>query len=288
MKFIDVKFNNMSFKLYDSPLHDRAAFELQNGTFEQPLPLLLSTVVSKSDGAFLDVGANSGVYTVLASQARQSVKIISFEPLPACIEVLERNIAVNNISSRVNLHRFALSDEAGTATLYLPDPSHGLLESSASLEADFQPHLKSIEVERHTLDELSIAEPISVMKVDIEGHEPAFLRGAASTIAKNRPIIFCEILRNADFDALARFSKEHNLKTYRLRPQFIVPTSTISFDILAWNWALVPEEKASRFVRICRSVNMKVLPAAPEDIGYIAPRRSLVGRGFSYLRRKIA
>lgn len=174
---------------------DQIVAQIQDGSFEAPLPAMIVESLSRLGGIFIDVGANTGFYTVLACKASPEVSVLSFEPYPIVKESLKRNIALNNLESRVHIYGFALSNSVGEFPLYVPDDSHGLMETSCSLESSFKEHLKgTVRVEVKKLDLMNIVDPVSVIKVDIEGHEHAFLEGAEKTIRKNRPIIFCELL----------------------------------------------------------------------------------------------
>ena len=110
----------------------------------------------------------------MAGLTRADVIIHPFEPFPEAIDLLHQHAALNGIKDRVTIHEVALSDSAGQAELYLPDPSHGLLQTSASLEAEFiKEHAGSHQVEMRTLDSYSFDQPVSVVKIDVEGHEHA-------------------------------------------------------------------------------------------------------------------
>ncbi|MGN8022990.1 FkbM family methyltransferase [Phyllobacterium sp. 22229] len=283
MRVFKVKFAGVQFKLSEQGTPDIAAREIRKGTFEPPLPAMITGTVSHSTGAFLDVGANSGVYSVLAATTRPNVNVYAFEPLPDCIISVERNIDLNDLASRVKLHKVALSDTTGTATLYLPDPEHGLLETSASLEKSFQKYAKEVVVEKTTLDELAIQEAISVIKVDIEGHEPAFLRGASKTIRKNRPIIFSEILAAVDVSEFMKFKTDFEYVSFRLMDGFVVPTPDVQFDMQSWNWAFVPHEKLTFFYGVCSDQGLEVTETPTPNTHKSNPIRqvrSFLGRSF--------
>lgn len=251
MTILDVDFAGRRFRFFEAGPLDRSVRELQAGTFEEPLPLVVMGMVARLGGTFVDVGANSGIYSILAAKTREDVKVHAFEPLPLCLETLKRNVILNEVSDRVSIHELALSDSSGTATMYIPDSSHGLLETSASLEADFKPAASTTLVPRTTLDEFGLQDQISVIKVDIEGHEPAFLRGATRTISKERPVIFCEILHMADTKYLSEFSVRKDYIPFRLRSGLAIHTPRIRFDARAWNWCLVPKEKLTTFEDMC-------------------------------------
>lgn len=226
---------------------DQSVRDLANGSYEAPLPMLMMATLVRSTGAFIDVGANSGVYSVLAGVIAPNRQILAFEPLPSAIETIERNIKENNLTGSVRLHKVALSNRTGRAPLHLPDPAHGLLETSASLEAAFKKIHRITEVELCKLDDLDIPFEVGLIKVDIEGHEHAFLEGAMDTIRRNRPIIFCEVLSVARLTAMTNFIRAMSYIDFRLRPDLAINDGPVMFDNAAWNHAFIPEEKMQIF-----------------------------------------
>lgn len=260
MSVIDILFAGRSLKLDDGNGKDLVAASMQNGTFEAPLPILLMAVLDRLDGAFLDVGANSGLYSVLAGINRSDTTVIAFEPLPAAISAYEKNIRLNNLQNRVDLKKFALSDRSGTAEFFIPDQSHGFLESSCSLEREFKGgEQNSIPIDIRTLDELNIKEKIAVIKADIEGHEHAFLKGASKIIKRDRPMVFLEVLPPANFGSLDLFIQEHDYLDFRLHPKVAIEGKEVTFDALGWNHAFIPNEKKETFFDACRKSNLDVV-----------------------------
>jgi FkbM family methyltransferase len=70
----------------------------------------------KSNDVFLDVGANIGSYTVLASGVC-GARTIAFEPDPKTAEHLRRNIEINALDDLVKVHEVALGRAAGKGVL---------------------------------------------------------------------------------------------------------------------------------------------------------------------------
>ena len=66
----------------------------------------------REDDVFVDVGANIGSYTILAS-AEIGAKSISVEPAPSTFGFLTDNISLNNIGDLVEMHNIALADNNG-------------------------------------------------------------------------------------------------------------------------------------------------------------------------------
>jgi FkbM family methyltransferase len=140
-------------------------------------------------GAVLDIGANVGLYAGLAS-ALTSRPVWAFEPAPELVEVARRFAVDNGLD--YTIEALALGAENGSATFYLSSAS----DTSHSLAAGFRKSSAHIKVPVETLDSYVArtgAAP-AIMKVDTETTEPDVLAGAATTIAKHRPWIFCEVL----------------------------------------------------------------------------------------------
>ena len=223
--------------------------------FERPLPAMFHASVARDPGVVIDVGANTGFYAFLAFFASAQARVLAFEPYRAVFEVLGRNIAANRSRGRIEPVPCALSSGRGSAALYVPTQEHGLMETSASLEPAFkQAHSESQSVETVTLDAFLAAHPcgherVTLIKMDVEGHEAAVLAGARRTVARWRPLLFVEVLPPADAEALTRFLVEDNYVDVPLRPGApLQPDEQVRSHPDAWNHALVPAEAAAQFL----------------------------------------
>jgi FkbM family methyltransferase len=135
----------------------------------------------------LDVGANIGLMTsVLAFAVRGHGRVVSFEPHPLLVPLLDRNVGLwNGLGyGSVTVIPVALSDRSGVATLRMP-PDFEFNRGRASLEYDYTGG--HVNVETTTLDDLLVDQPrIGVMKIDVEGHEPRVFAGAKRLLASGR------------------------------------------------------------------------------------------------------
>ena len=77
--------------------------------------MLLPLHLLRPDDLFLDIGANVGTYTVLASGVC-GARTYAFEPDPGTVCHLRRNIAVNRLNDRVQVYECALGASSGEAT----------------------------------------------------------------------------------------------------------------------------------------------------------------------------
>ena len=250
--------SRQSFRLGLNGGRDQIAAAAVSGgwsAFEAPLPAyVLQAIGSSRPGLFVDVGANTGFYTLLVASAFSSVAILAVEPAAAIRTLLEANIAANGLASRVTVVPAALSDRAGQGSLFIPSQEHGLVETSASLEAGFKSGHSAVEqVPVTTLDALVRRQPrprrVAVVKIDVEGHDAAVLSGASRTIRWHRPIVFIEVLPTSDLDAMARLLRRHRYTDLVLRADGIVDAGRdVRFDWEAWNHAFVPRERAASFM----------------------------------------
>lgn len=129
----------------------------------------------RKDDLFLDVGANAGSYTVLAS-AEIGARAISVEPIPTTFGHLKNNISLNNLEELVSAHNIGLAGVKGAInfTKSLDTVNH----VATSGEED------TIEVPIDTLDNISKETTPRLIKIDVEGYEYEVLKGANQTLNK--------------------------------------------------------------------------------------------------------
>ncbi len=118
---------------------------------------------------FVDVGANIGAYTVLAAGVC-GAQTIAVEPAAATRPHLRENLALNGIQALVTVEEAALGDAPGRGRFWAGRGA----TSRLAVDGD-------AEVSVTTLDALGAA-PL-LLKVDVEGHELAVLRGGSTTLA---------------------------------------------------------------------------------------------------------
>lgn len=128
----------------------------------------------REDDLFVDVGANVGVYTVLAAQNCKS-KVISFEPIKVTFEHLQRNVLINNISDRVLLINKAAANETKTVyfTTSLDAGNHVILDETIDNQQLSKIECTSLDL---TLQQIPV-----LVKIDVEGFETEVIQGAQKT-----------------------------------------------------------------------------------------------------------
>lgn len=132
----------------------------------------------------LDVGANVGLFTYYL--ARYSRHVHAFEPNPLACDVLQ-SVADRNVT----VHRTALTDRAGEVELYVPRNRKGWSSNGGSLQQMRWGDFGRVRVPGRRIDDLGLSD-IGFIKIDVEGHELAVLRGAQETLRRDRPNLFVE------------------------------------------------------------------------------------------------
>jgi FkbM family methyltransferase len=135
-------------------------------------------------GVFLDVGANVGNHAIFAKMFGNQREVITLEPNPEAITLLRLNVILNQLDIDLSHLGVGLSDQDAAAVAVVPHNNLG----AARMEARAGGGLKLV-----MGDSLFAGRHIDFIKVDVEGLEPAVLRGLARTIANSQPTMFIEI-----------------------------------------------------------------------------------------------
>lgn len=144
---------------------------------------------------FLDIGANVGWFAIQAAErVGPSGRVHAFEPRAATCGLLERSVRDNGYSDRCVVHRAALGEQTARSRLLGAAGSTNLggfrLARDAAETFD---GMISEDVAVIALDDLDIAGPVRLIKMDVEGAEPSVLRGARRLLARDRPVILTEV-----------------------------------------------------------------------------------------------
>ena len=151
--------------------------------------------LSEKATVIMDIGANTGVYSLISKSLNSKAKVIAFEPVERIFRRLEYNVRINRFGVESILK--AVSDHPGEATFY---DIHGDNPYSASLE-NFSTNstninYRPVQISVTTIDEIineKKLERVDLLKIDVEHHEPQVIRGF-SMIGKYHPSILIEIL----------------------------------------------------------------------------------------------
>jgi FkbM family methyltransferase len=137
----------------------------------------------------LDIGADVGEFAIAMLASSRSV--IAFEPRPA--QARDLASMFDAVGAAVRVEAVALSDTPGVTAMRVvaADPGRSTIDTDNVLGDADGGAVQSIEVPVKRLDDLRLGD-VGLVKIDVEGHELAVLRGATDTLARNRPAVLVE------------------------------------------------------------------------------------------------
>ena len=123
---------------------------------------------------FVDVGANVGSYTVLAAKVC-GADVVAVEPDPETNAGLSKNVRANGVDDRVRTHELAVSSTSGTVRFTIGRDTTNRVANGGDAATRCVPAI--------TLDELLRGRRPTMIKLDLEGHEPDAIAAAGRTLA---------------------------------------------------------------------------------------------------------
>jgi FkbM family methyltransferase len=176
-------------RLVTSDYVDRWLFT--GADFEPDTVKLIQKYLSKDDN-FLDIGANIGYFSLIASQiVGKRGTVYSFEPTPETISRLHKNIRLNNLRN-IQVIENAVSNQKGSVTFKIP--SDKIRNSGRSSMRDIEENFFEISVDTISIDlMMDSLKKIALIKMDIEGAEGLALDGMKNLIKRDRPVIIMEL-----------------------------------------------------------------------------------------------
>lgn len=178
----------------------------------------------------LDIGANTGIYSLLACAANIDSRVIAFEPVPRIHRRLTGNIRMNGWEDRCDARCEAVSDAEGTARFHVPFVG---LPTSSSLDPNgfrgYAGHLIDVRVRRLD-DVVPPGQKVDLVKLDIEGFEDRALNGMPRILSEDTPDIFVECNPDGPYAAVAAILSGHGYSFYHLTQDGPVATDGIIPD----------------------------------------------------------
>jgi FkbM family methyltransferase len=143
-------------------------------------------------GTFLDVGANAGWFTLRAADHYRKLgggRVIAFEPQVRLHGDIVKSVRQNKLDDLVEVHNVALGDRTGD--FWMVD---GGMNSGGSYISWSKPRHPGDSASMRLFDDMfPRLERVDCVKLDIEGSEPLFFKGAAKFIAEHKPVIYSEV-----------------------------------------------------------------------------------------------
>jgi FkbM family methyltransferase len=216
----DKKIRTRKGKVYNSLFQDKNSF-VYDLTTKLKINLYSDSVLSKiiydgfeeeelsfvkevlTDGdIFIDIGANVGLFSLIASDCIGATgSIISFEPSPVTFNRLQENITLNAIENS-DLRNIGLSNQSGETNFYISDNGYDAWDSFApsqdnKLQKTISVAVSSLDKELQQVDKSRI----KLVKIDVEGWEKYVIMGGENLFRNYAPIVMVEFTEENTFNA---------------------------------------------------------------------------------------
>lgn len=219
---------------------DVIAAAMKKGEIFEPEIVAIAKRYITEGSLVLDVGSNFGQMALLfADYVGKSGQVLAFEADEYIFQILHKNIAANNVHN-IRAYYAAVYNTKNEKMFY-PEQDFKRFSSYGSYGLSPQA-VEGRVVETLTIDSLDIQEPISFMKVDIQGSDLFALQGAIETIKRHQmPIIF-------EFEQ--QFQKEFNT-TFQDYIDFINAISYKVEEVVnGINYLILPKSKSEKHYSI--------------------------------------
>jgi len=245
---------------------DRIAIKLARRGFwgyEGETTRILLPLAQRARGV-IDIGANTGLFALLAAQANPAGRVLAFEPVPFIFDMLQKNIRLNHATNLTAI-QVAVADFCGETPFFVTHTSTGIPTDSSSC-AGFRSDVEEVRLPTTTLDGYLARQPLAqldLLKIDAEATEASVVRGAQETLRRHRPFVICEILANVDHGYLQETFKNLACRFYHIGSDGLAEREKLqgSLDVDARNYLFVPAEKVEALTGLCRQVRLPIAAA---------------------------
>ena len=245
-----VKTTNGKFKLHHigTTIENELFWKGLGSSMEDETVWLWEDFCRKSN-VILDIGANTGVYALMAKAENPNAKVIAFEPSIKIFPRLVKNVELNGYD--IVCEKKAISNSNETQVFYdldaLEFPTSGSLSSKKLKElTEGRTDISEYEVICKTMDtyiEENGLKSIDLIKIDVELHEPAVFEGF-KRIQEIRPTIVVEVLNQDVADQITAATDLTGYGIYKLvAPYKVEKLNAIIADLKYRNILLLPTEK---------------------------------------------
>lgn len=250
---ISVKVNpSKSFKIfhYGHRIENEIFWSGLFGNWEKESMKLWVQLCANSKVIF-DLGANTGIYSLVAKSVNPHSEVHAFEPFGAICEKLKKNSNLNGFNIQSNCT--AISNYTGDALIYTENPEFAYsVTINKNLWAKGE-NVTVLKVKTITLKdyiEQNTIKQIDLMKIDVETHEPEVMEGFSNYLLKFRPIILIEILTDEVAEKLNKYFSPESFSFYNIHEKNGILRSDRLTRSDDFNYLIVPIDKELETLRL--------------------------------------
>jgi FkbM family methyltransferase len=242
------------------------AKELYWGGGRRPSPqdhlaVELFAAAAERSEVVLDIGAYTGIFTVVGARANPELEAHAFEIVPENFRALFDNCVRNDVLDRVTLHHVGVG--APGAAIRVPGRSAGsalpdFYSRNLRFDAGVRVRLVSLD---SLVDRIPPGARVTV-KIDVEGTEDEVLRHGRAFLDAFRPRILCEVLPGvADAPALESLLASHGYRFHLVRDRDLLPSPRIEPDERFRDWLFLAGDPNDELARLGVGVADESVPA---------------------------
>jgi FkbM family methyltransferase len=188
------KFQNILLELNLDESMDRSIFFF-NYYENKQINFLKQKIFNGNYEYFLDIGSNSGLYSLIVANLSKVIKIISFEPIKETFLKLKKNIKLNDFRN-IKIFNFGLSNKNKKLKVKALKKNN-IIQSGGFAVANSNDDLNNLHTEKAIFkigDQIIKLERKKIyIKIDVEGHEEFVIDGLVKLIKKNNIFLQVEI-----------------------------------------------------------------------------------------------
>jgi FkbM family methyltransferase len=165
---------------------------------------------------FIDVGANQGLFTLIATARNPELRVHAFEPNPNVTKLIRGHVSANNLENRVTVYSDVVADQTGEIEFRVPRSPNAGNGALAVLSGLCDADADTVSCPAVRLDDVLASEWVDVIKIDVEGAEGRVIEGAQQTLRRTKAVIVLEVLEPHDYAYAERLLSDLGYHFYHL------------------------------------------------------------------------
>ncbi|WP_020576357.1 FkbM family methyltransferase [Actinopolymorpha alba] len=221
------------------------AKELYWGNGRRPQPaddfaVQMFAALARSADVLLDVGAYTGLFTLVGTTVNPKLVAHAFEIVPEVYRMLFDNCVRNRVLDRTTLHHVGIGVPGSTVDMPIAS-GDAALPCYYSVDMRFNDGVPIAIRSLDSFTEVADGDARVIMKIDVEGAEAAVLEHGQSFLRTHRPDILCEVLEQADEARLARLLAPHGYRFHLVQDHELAPAGDLVPNPRHRDWLLTTQ-----------------------------------------------
>ncbi len=201
--------------------------------------------LAEQSPVIFDIGANTGLYSLVAKAKNKTATVHAFEPFGAICKKLSHNAAINQYDIRCNC--LAVSDYSGDAVIYTADENFAYsvtvnqnlwVTEGEPIKLDIKTTTLNDYIEQQNITQ------VDLVKIDVETHEPEVMAGFDKYFPLFKPVVLIEILNESVAEKLAPYFPVTEFDFYNIDERSGIKKVAALSKSDYYNFLVVPKEKA--------------------------------------------